>query len=284
MSNTYICAVSSRFPENYEIGIRAGKWGVEERHLKRVSDVRAGDTIIFVVGGRFRSIHRITSDVFEERSLVWPLKDGDPFPYRMRIGPAEAVGSAPAAELAPHISFMRNTRAWGGTLQGANGVFNARATPNDVELIRMALLASGTAAPEPRPEQTAPATPIVPAADYWWPGLLDQLAALAKLRRTSSLRDPFVDAQEWRTGLLTGLFADQREIPTIAIAPFDRSPSETVLSTLYGLSAVKQSADRVKEVRGVIFVPDNREQIAQLTAGIPNLSTFAFDVRVSLRA
>jgi hypothetical protein len=71
---------------------------------------------------------------------------------------------------------------------------------------------------------------------------------------------------------------------TVAIAPFDRSPSDTVLSTLYGLTAVKQSADRVKEVRGVIFIQKHRDEVARLTAGLPSLSTFGFDIHVSLRA
>jgi hypothetical protein len=284
MSQAYICAVSSRFPENYEIGIRAGKWGVEARHSKRVANVRVGDTLIFLVGGRFRSIHRVTSDVFEERTLLWPLKDGDPFPYRMNIGPAEVFGSVPAAELAPNISFMRDTRAWGGTIQGANGVFNDRATPADVELIRMALMASSVGVPATQPDEMPSMRSIVPVGDYWWPGLLDQLASLAKLHRTNRFRDPFTDATEWRTGLLTGLFIDHREVPTVAIAPFDRSPSDTVLSTLYGLSAVKQSADRLKEVRGVIFVQHNRDEVVRLTAGLPNLSTFGFEVSVALRS
>lgn len=281
MSQTYICSVSPRFPENYKIGIREGKWGVEERRRARVANVRPGDTLVFVVGGNFRSIHTITSQVTRDQSPIWPLKNGDPYPYRMDIGPAEAIGSVPVRELASRISFMTNPQAWGGYLQGANGVFNSRANAKDVELIRTHLLASSPEDVKAKPVD-APRL-VLPVTDYWWPGLLDQLAALAQLRRAGGFADPFVGAEERRRGVLTGVFTDQRNTPTVVVAPLETSPSDTVISTLYGLSALKQTSPKVKDVNGVIFVQHHRDEVLQLTSAVPNLSTIAYDIHVSLR-
>ena len=32
----YICAVAARFPENYQIGLQARTWGVEEKYLPQI--------------------------------------------------------------------------------------------------------------------------------------------------------------------------------------------------------------------------------------------------------
>jgi hypothetical protein len=36
---TFLCVVSSRFPENYHIGIQARTWGVEARYENRIGQV-----------------------------------------------------------------------------------------------------------------------------------------------------------------------------------------------------------------------------------------------------
>ena len=282
MSKAYICSVSSRFPENYEIGVLAGKWGVEAKYRGRLAPVQRGDLLIFVVAGCFRSIHRVTSPPHEEHTLLWPPKDGDLFPHRIDIGPAEATGSARVSQLAPNISFMRG-RVWGGTLQGPNGVFNSRATPDDVALIRLSLLAQETDKEATPEELDAEQTRVLSvASDCWWPGLLDQLAQLAQLQRTNRYPDPFEGADAWRRGMLTGMYTDRRDTPTVAVAPIDRSPPDTVLSTLFGLSAVKQTATHVREVRGVIFTSGRRDDIGELVRGVSNLSAIPFAVQISL--
>jgi len=67
---TYLCTVSGKFPENYQIGVQANRWGAEERYLKRIKPVQEGDQILFLVGGVFRTIHKIESCMFEEHSLL----------------------------------------------------------------------------------------------------------------------------------------------------------------------------------------------------------------------
>ena len=36
----YICVVSNRYPENYEIGLRSATWGVEEKYESKIAPVR----------------------------------------------------------------------------------------------------------------------------------------------------------------------------------------------------------------------------------------------------
>jgi hypothetical protein len=279
MSKHYICSVSGRFPENYDLGVRVGKWGVEERYRKRIAPVRPGDYIVFVVAGEFRSIHRVTRAPYEDKTLLWPPKDGDIFPYRVEIAPAEVAGRVRVADLAGGISFMRD-KVWGGTLQGPNGVFNDRLTPEDVRLVRESFRVLQ------RPDEEVPAPPPVQPVlqlqgTSWLPGLLDQLADLSELTPEARFPDPFAGAEEWRSGLVSGVYTDRGEVPTLALLPVDRDLQPTVLSALYGLSSLKQSSPLV---RGIIFVPDRRSTIGSLLNGLPNLTSVPFDLHVSIRS
>jgi hypothetical protein len=278
MSQAYICAVSPRFPENYEIAARAAKWGVEEKHAHRAARVRRGDLVIFIVGGEFRAIHQVTSDVYREDDLLWPEKNGDHFPYRFDIGPPEAQGNLPVGDVAERISFMRGKR-WSGTIMGANGVLNPRPTTEDVELIRMSLMAHavscGTAAEWQRTTDRLKPTHRLGLSE-----LLDNLAALRNLTRVGETIDPFGGAEQWRRGLMAGMYQDQRRVPTIVVAPYSRPPQEVVLATLFALSATKQNIPG--EVRGVIFVPCHEDEIRRLTDGLSNVSSVGYALDVSL--
>jgi predicted RNA-binding protein len=131
----YICNVSPRFPKNYEIGMSARKWGVEEKYENRIRNVTPGDLLIFVVNRRFKSIHEIKSSYYREETPLWPIKDKDIFPYRIDISAPIFVGDVLVPHLADEISFMKGKK-WGGTLQGAAGVFNDRLTHEDFDLIK----------------------------------------------------------------------------------------------------------------------------------------------------
>jgi len=134
----YICSVSGDFPENYEIGVRANLWGVVEKYEKRIRNVRPGDLLVFVVGGKFRSIHRVESPPFYDETELWPKKDGSVFPHRIKIGDPLAYGRVAVRILANQIGFMQG-KTWGGTIQGASGVFNDKLTDADVSLIEQRL-------------------------------------------------------------------------------------------------------------------------------------------------
>lgn len=281
MSRAYICSVSTKYPENYRIGVIAGKWGVEERYRNRLAGVRPGDLLVFVVGGEFRSMHRVISNPYVERIPLWPAKNGDIFAHRVDIGTAEYEGRVSAKELAPFISFMRDKKAWGGTLQGPNGVLNGRLSSDDLALLKDAMVATSALDQESTHSKESPLIDLPYMG--WAPGLLEQLTRLSDLKSATGFADPFVGAEEWRAGLQAGVYEDLRRIPTVAVLPIDRSPTETVLSTLYGLSALKQSPANPKNVRGVIYIREESSAYGSLLSGVGNLEAVAFDVRVSLR-
>src|SRR5438477_5437939 len=105
---TFLCVVSPRFPENYHIGVQARTWGVERRYENRIREVTRGDEVIFIASQQIRSIHRVESDVYEDNRPLWPPKDGDLFPFRIRISPPIYMGEISSDEFVPHISFMRD--------------------------------------------------------------------------------------------------------------------------------------------------------------------------------
>src|SRR5262249_17503787 len=139
-------------PENYEIGLRSGTWGVEEKYESKIKLAKPSDKLLFVVGGFVRSIHTITSEPYLDTSPLWPPKDGSMFPHRIHFSEAEASGSLPLKSIANEISFMRG-KVWGGTIQGANGVFNPHLTPQDLMRITEDL---GGKSQQRRPAPPAP--------------------------------------------------------------------------------------------------------------------------------
>lgn len=277
MSRVYICAVSPQFPENYEIGVRTGTWGVSDGYARRIRGVVQGDMLVFIVGGRFRSVHTILSAPYHDPTLLWPPREGDVYPHRIRISPPEAAGDAPVRDLASRISFMKG-RVWGGTIMGANGVFNDRATQPDLELIRAALQAHPI---EGKPV-VRPRDKLQPRAEIGLATLLDELAAMSRLRRASAITNPFTDDLPWGRGLVAGVFMDVKDVPTLAVAPIDRSPSDTVLSTLFGLSALKQADPQLKRVQGRIFVHSQEFAIQPFIIGVPNLEAVPYQLHLSL--
>src|SRR5438552_10066834 len=123
---TFLCVVSPRFPENYHIGVQARTWGVEAAYERKIRQTSPGDEIVFLASRQIRSIHTIESDVYKDNHPLWPPKDGDLFPYRVRISRPTHVGDIASSDFVPTISFMRAVDVWTGTIQGPNGVFNDR--------------------------------------------------------------------------------------------------------------------------------------------------------------
>lgn len=232
MSRPYICAVSANSPENFEIALIAGKWGVESKYRKKLSGIRPGDELVFVVGGAFRSVHRVLTEPYEEHTLLWPPKNGDLFPHRVNFGPAEVRREVAVARLAQSISFMRGKR-WTGTLQGAHGVLNPRLTPNDLLLIKEALAFSAEESSESSARNLVETGKLLSLPPVQWvPDVFDQLVHLSKLQRDDRWPDPFVDAGERRNGLFAAVYSDPLKTPTVAVMPVERTPDDTVLTTL----------------------------------------------------
>ena len=114
---TFICVVSPRFPENYHIGVQARTWGVQARYKSRIDKTSPGDEVVFIVGGKIRSVHRIEGPVFRDDTPLWPPKDEDFFPFRIKISPPTHAGEIPSSKFVKHISFMHTAQAWGGTIK-----------------------------------------------------------------------------------------------------------------------------------------------------------------------
>src|SRR5881275_625261 len=101
MMKTFLCVVSPRFPENYHIGVQARRWGVEARYKHRIEMTSPGDEIIFLASQQIRSVHRIESPVYKDEAPLWPPKDDDIFPYRIKISAPTYAGAIAPDDFVP---------------------------------------------------------------------------------------------------------------------------------------------------------------------------------------
>ena len=91
--------------ENYEATRERGFTviGMKERRLRMAQAMEPGDRIVLYITKvmRFAAAVRLTSEMFEDRTKVWPGKPGkaDPYPWRFETEPElvldEASGSPP---------------------------------------------------------------------------------------------------------------------------------------------------------------------------------------------
>jgi len=280
---TYLCVVSPRFPENYHIGVRAGKWGVEENYRNRIGVVQPGDELVFISQQRIVSLHRIESKVFREETPLWPKKDGDIFPWRISISPPLFNGAIPKEEFTKRISFMIGM-VWGGTIQGASGVFNSRLTPADVTYIKSRLEA-----------KAQPVVKEVPL-DVRKP---DDAHALFRLLE----RDVMIDLQhilpsvglrrhnghdfpaEYDLGYGGNvILCRDNATNAFVVLDFNRgeAPNETVLRVLHYMSWVRQNLADTKDVRGLILSEKVNESLRSIVSEIPNISLRCYRFGIQL--
>src|SRR5918992_4928827 len=90
--------------------------GAKERRRRMAEQIEPGDRIVFYVTGvqAFGGIVRVTGDMFEDRSKVWPGKPGkpDPYPWRFATEPElvlEEDEFVPAEEL---VGELEHARKW----------------------------------------------------------------------------------------------------------------------------------------------------------------------------
>ena len=275
----YLCAVSQHFPENLDIGIQAGVWGVEERYESKIRRVRAGDTLVFMVGGEFRSVHRIESEPFFDDSLLWPEKGASRFPHRVRISPALFRGEVSVPPLVPRIGFMRGRQRWSGTVQGAHGVFNPKLTEEELELV--------TARMTPRTPESKARLAINPEPDRIPVGLIeDQFGeAFGDLLTALGLR---VALQDERVPLSEGtayrVLAKDRRDGTRVVVLLDpgEGTAALVLQALRHLSELRVEGGARAAVRAVILSDRLSDDLVRVTREIPALEVRQFRVRFEL--
>ena len=88
--------------------------GLKEGRRRQAERIEPGDAVVFYVTKlqAFGAIARVTGEMYEDRTPVWPGKPGkaDPYPWRF---PSEAVlvldedQFVPAEELAPDLEHVR---------------------------------------------------------------------------------------------------------------------------------------------------------------------------------
>ena len=102
------------------IGAKEGRRGMAEQ-------VEPGDRIVFYVTGlqAFGGMVRVTGEMYEDRSKLWPGKPGkpDPYPWRFATDPEVVLEEdefVPAVELAGELEHVRKWPAahWQLAFQG----------------------------------------------------------------------------------------------------------------------------------------------------------------------
>jgi predicted RNA-binding protein len=116
-------------PENFratrEHGFRV--IGAKERRRRMAEQIAPGDRIVFYVTGlqAFAGIVRVTGEMYEDRSRIWPGKPSgpDPYPWRFETEPEAILEEdefVPAVELAGRLEHVRKWPAqhWQLAFQG----------------------------------------------------------------------------------------------------------------------------------------------------------------------
>jgi predicted RNA-binding protein len=116
-------------PENFratrEHGFRV--IGAKERRRRMAEQIAPGDRIVFYVTGlqAFAAIVRVTGEMYEDRSRIWPGKPSgpDPYPWRFETEPEAILEEdefVPAVELAGRLEHVRKWPAqhWQLAFQG----------------------------------------------------------------------------------------------------------------------------------------------------------------------
>jgi hypothetical protein len=106
--------------ENFRINVERGfdMIGFKERRRRQAEEFEPGDEIFFYVTGvqAFGGIARVRSEMFEDRSRIWPgkkkgsQKKAEPYPWRVEAEPVLVLPEedfVPAEELATELEHVR---------------------------------------------------------------------------------------------------------------------------------------------------------------------------------
>jgi predicted RNA-binding protein len=125
--------------------------GLKDRRRRMAERIEPGDRVILYVTvvKSFGAIARVTGELYEDRTRIWPGKPGkvDDYPWRFPSEPELVLNEesfAPAEELAPELEHARKWPAENWTL-AFQGQLRA-VSDADAELIERAMR---TAAPAP---------------------------------------------------------------------------------------------------------------------------------------
>jgi predicted RNA-binding protein len=88
--------------------------GAKEMRRNMAEQIAPGDEIVFYLTRikAFGGVVRVTGEMYEDRTKIWPGKPGkvDPYPWRFETEPVLILDEqdfVPAEELAPHLEHVR---------------------------------------------------------------------------------------------------------------------------------------------------------------------------------
>jgi predicted RNA-binding protein len=101
--------------ENFRINVERGfdVIGFKERRRLQAAEFEPGDKIVFYLTGvqAFGGIARVRSEMFEDRTPVWPRgAKAEAYPWRVEAEPVAILDEesfVPAEELAPELEHVR---------------------------------------------------------------------------------------------------------------------------------------------------------------------------------
>jgi hypothetical protein len=279
---TFLCVVSPTFPENYYIGISAGKWGVEERYKQRIGKVSVGDELVFIADQKIKSIHRIESPVNFEDSPLWPPKKGDLFPWRIKISAPLFKGAIPKDVFKDQISFMRG-KVWGGTIQGASGVFNERLNQEDMAFIKANLSSVQIEAemPEPADSKSQEPTKMFKILNNEVLSTLNQILPSLGLQRYNGADFP----AEYDLGFGGNIILcrDQSNSDLVVLDFINGdADDESLLCLLHYMSWVRQNLSKKEGVRGVILCGSSSKSLELVVLEVPNVQIAKYRLGIQL--
>lgn len=103
-------------PENFAATRERGFSVIGMKELRRnmAEQIEPGDEIVFYLTRikSFAGVVRVTSEMYEDRTKIWPGKPGkvDPYPWRFETEPVLILDEGdyvPAEELAPELEHVR---------------------------------------------------------------------------------------------------------------------------------------------------------------------------------
>jgi hypothetical protein len=104
--------------ENFRIKVQRGfdVIGFKERRRRQADQMEPGDEIFFYVTGvqAFGGLARVKSEMFEDRTRIWPAKKGKPEIYPWRVE-AEPVLTLPEEQFVPAeelVADLEHVRRW----------------------------------------------------------------------------------------------------------------------------------------------------------------------------
>lgn len=115
-NNTWILTGSL---ENFQINVERNfdVIGFKERRRNQASQFEPGDDIVFYVTGvqAFGGIARVTSEMFEDRTPIWPQgkkKAPEPYPWRVNAEPVAVLDEEHLIKAESLLGELEHVRRW----------------------------------------------------------------------------------------------------------------------------------------------------------------------------